>query len=90
MDEGTADSNGQPRLFEGKTFVVTGTLHHHSRDAIHQWIKQLGGRASTSISGKTHYLVAGDKAGSKLAKARKLGVQVLTEDEFEALAKGEA
>ena len=69
---------------------MTGTLHTHSRDAIHQWIKQLGGRASSSVSGKTDYLVAGDKAGTKLARAQKLGVRVLTEDEFEALAKGES
>ncbi|MDZ4857429.1 MAG: NAD-dependent DNA ligase LigA [Candidatus Hydrogenedentes bacterium] len=75
-----------PRLFEGKSFVVTGTLQHYSRDSIHDRIKTLGGRASSSVSAATDYLVAGEKAGTKLNKARELGVNVLTEDEFDAMA----
>jgi len=69
----------------GKTFVVTGTLVKYGRDEIEALIGQLGGRASGSVSKKTDYLVAGEKAGSKLEKAQALGVRVLTEDEFEEL-----
>ena len=74
-----------PRPFAGKTFVVTGTLKRFTRAGIKQRIKELGGRPSTSVSGKTDYLIAGEKAGSKLTKAQELGVQVLSEEEFEAL-----
>jgi DNA ligase (NAD+) len=69
----------------GKTFVVTGTLAHFSRDEIEDLIKKLGGKVTGSVSKKTDYVVAGDKAGSKLDKARALGVTVLTEGEFEKL-----
>ena len=72
----------------GKTFVVTGTLQKYGRDEIEGLIKQLGGKASGSVSKNTDYLVAGEKAGSKLDKARTLGVKVLTEEEFEELIKG--
>jgi len=77
-----------PKPFEGKTFVVTGTLRNYSRDSIHERIKQLGGRPSSSVSAKTDYLVAGEEAGSKLEKARKLNVRVISENEFEELAGG--
>jgi DNA ligase (NAD+) len=70
----------------GKTVVVTGTLNRFSRDEIHALIEREGGKASGSVSSKTSYLVAGEAAGSKLEKARSLGVTVLTEDEFLALA----
>lgn len=66
----------------GKTLVVTGTLEHYERKEIETLIKRLGGKATGSVSKKTDYLVAGEKAGSKLEKARKLGVEVLTEAEF--------
>ena len=69
----------------GKTVVVTGTLTRFSRDEIHKMIEREGGKASGSVSSKTSYLVAGEAAGSKLEKARSLGVPVLTEDEFLAL-----
>jgi DNA ligase (NAD+) len=72
-------------LLAGKTVVVTGTLSRHSRDEIHKLIEREGGKASGSVSSKTSYLVAGDAAGSKLEKARSLGVEVLSEDEFLAL-----
>jgi DNA ligase (NAD+) len=77
-------STGQ-RTLQDKTLVVTGTLQHYTRDEISQLIESLGGRAASSVSKKTDYVVAGEKAGSKLAKAQKLGVPVLTEDEFRAL-----
>ena len=69
----------------GKTFVVTGKLSTFTRDEIHEHIKAHGGKASGSVSKKTDYLVAGENAGSKLAKAEKLGVTVLTELEFQQL-----
>jgi DNA ligase (NAD+) len=71
--------------FTGKTFVVTGTLARYSREEIEELIKNLGGKAAGSVSKKTSYVVAGEKAGSKLDKAKELGVPVLTEDEFDAL-----
>jgi len=84
-EEARADGNG---VFEGKTFVVTGTLEKHTRDGIHERIKRLGGRPSSSVSKKTDYVVAGKDAGSKLSKADKLGVPVLSEQEFDQLAGG--
>lgn len=75
-------------LLAGKTLVVTGTLTKYSRDEIQDLISQHGGRAASSVSKKTDYVVAGDSAGSKLDKAKELGVPVLTEDQFEALLEG--
>jgi DNA ligase (NAD+) len=69
----------------GKTLVVTGTLPTYGREEIEALIAELGGRAASSVSKKTDYVVAGEKAGSKLDKAQKLGVQILTEAEFNAL-----
>ena len=69
----------------GKTFVVTGTLVKYQREEIEALIRQLGGKASGSVSKNTSYLVAGEKAGSKLEKAKALGVPVLTEEEFDQL-----
>ena len=69
----------------GKTFVLTGTLEKMTREEAEEAISQLGGKVSGSVSRKTSYLVVGTDAGSKLEKARTLGVQTLTEDEFKAL-----
>lgn len=69
----------------GKTLVVTGTLTKYTRDEIEGLIAQHGGRAASSVSKNTDYLVAGAKAGSKLTKAQELGVKVLSEEEFEKL-----
>ena len=66
----------------GKTIVVTGTLKRFTRDEIKELIRSNGGKAAGSVSKKTDFLVAGDSAGSKLDKARDLGIEVLTEDEF--------
>jgi len=77
------------RTLEGKTLVVTGTLQRYTRDKIEELVARHGGRAASSVSKKTDFVVAGAEAGSKLAKARELGVRVLTEDEFEQLLRGE-
>jgi len=66
----------------GKTLVVTGTLQRFRREEIQELIHKLGGKAASSVSKKTDYVVAGTEAGSKLEKAQTLGVKVLTEDEF--------
>jgi DNA ligase (NAD+) len=69
----------------GKTLVVTGTLTKYGRKEIEDLIKSLGGKTAGSVSKKTDYLVAGEEAGSKLDKAKELGVPVLTEAEFQKL-----
>jgi DNA ligase (NAD+) len=76
---------GGSRALEGKTLVVTGTLQKYSRDEIEKLITQHGGHAASSVSKNTDYVVAGEKAGSKLAKAEQLGVKVINEEEFEEL-----
>lgn len=77
-----SDGDDGDLLLAGKTLVVTGTLEQFDRKEIETLIKKLGGKATSSVSKKTDYLVAGEKAGSKLDKATKLGVTVLTEAEF--------
>ena len=74
---------------EGQTFVITGTLEKRSRQEMTQFIQQHGGKVSGSVSKRTDYLVAGEDAGSKLQKARELGVPVLTEGELEAMTEEE-
>ncbi len=74
---------------EGQTFVITGTLEKRSRQEMTQLIQQHGGKVTGSVSKKTDYLVAGEDAGSKLQKARELGVPVLTEGELEAMTEEE-
>ena len=78
-------NNHQPLL--GKTVVVTGTLNSLSRTEANELIEKNGGKASSSVSKKTSYVLAGSDAGSKLTKAKELGVQVITEEEFFELIK---
>ena len=72
----------------GKAFVVTGTLTKYKRNEVEDLIKSLGGKTGSSVSKKTDFVLAGDEAGSKLAKANELGVKVLSEDEFAAMIAG--
>lgn len=80
MEKPKADPKALP--LAGKSVVVTGTLTKFDRKGIEELILRLGGKASGSVSKKTAFLVAGESAGSKLDKAKELGVEVLTEDEF--------
>ncbi|MFO7901793.1 MAG: NAD-dependent DNA ligase LigA [Pirellulaceae bacterium] len=82
----TAEAQTQ-HVLKDKTIVLTGTLNKYTRDGIQALIERLGGRAASSVSRKTDFVVAGEKAGSKLTKARQLGVPVLTETEFEQLVE---
>ncbi len=79
-----------PQPLAGKTLVLTGTLPTLSRDAAQALIEAAGGKVSGSVSKKTHAVVAGSEAGSKLDKARELGVTVLDEDGLRALLNGDA
>lgn len=69
-------------LFEGMTFVLTGTLPTYSRKEASNIIESLGGKVSSSVSKKTTYILAGESAGSKLEKAKELGIKILNEEEF--------
>lgn len=71
--------------FAGKTVVFTGTLERRTREEAEALVRSLGGKTAASVSAKTHLLVAGPKAGSKLARATQLGVKVVDESGFEAL-----
>ena len=71
--------------FEGKTFVLTGTLSKYTRSEATKIIESFGGKASGSVSKKTSYVLAGEDAGSKLKKANDLGVTVISEEEFAEL-----
>lgn len=71
--------------FAGMTFVLTGTLQHYTRDEAAAIIESYGGKASSSVSKKTSFVLAGENAGSKLAKAEGLGIRIISEQEFDSM-----
>ena len=82
-----APTVAQGGALEGKTFVLTGTLTVYDRDTASELIRERGGKVSSFVSKNTHYVVAGESAGSKLEKAESLGVTVLSEEEFASMLK---
>ena len=85
-----APAERAPQVLAGKTVVLTGTLPTLSRDAAKDMLEAAGAKVAGSVSKKTSYVVAGEEAGSKLAKAQELGVPVLDEDGLRALLRGDA
>ncbi|PLX24494.1 MAG: DNA ligase, partial [Ignavibacteria bacterium] len=74
--------NNHLAFFEGKTFVITGTLSNYSREEAKALVLKYGGKVTGSVSKKTDVLVAGEAAGSKLDKAQTLDIAILSEEEF--------
>ena len=86
FESGSSGSNEvMNNFFSGKTFVLTGTLNNYKRDEAQELIENGGGKVSSSVSKKTDFVLAGADAGSKLEKARALGVKVIDEDEFKKM-----
>ena len=81
------EEQSEDNRFEGKTFVLTGTLENFTRDEASEIIEKFGGKTSGTVSKKTSYVLAGEEAGSKLTKAREIGVTVITENEFQEMIK---
>ena len=81
------EEESDDKRFEGKTFVLTGTLENFTRDEASEIIERFGGKTSGTVSKKTSYVLAGEEAGSKLTKAREIGVTVITENEFQEMIK---
>ena len=73
--------------FEGKVFVLTGSLENFTRGEASNLIEKFGGKTSSTVSKKTDYVLAGEEAGSKLTKAQNLGITIITEDEFMKMIK---
>jgi DNA ligase (NAD+) len=86
IDPKAGNKGEQPLL--GKTFVFTGSLETMTRDEAKNWVRDLGAKASGSVSSKTDFVVSGESSGSKLDKARELGVKVMNEQEFIEFMKG--
>ena len=80
------DENADNR-FEGKTFVLTGSLEKYTRQEASDIIEKFGGKVSGSVSKKTSYVLAGEEAGSKLTKAQKLEIAIISEEQFEEMIK---
>jgi len=83
----TGEKKRRGNKLTGKTFVLTGTLANYTRDAAKKLIEDAGGRVAGSVSKSTDYVVAGSDAGSKLDKARELGVSVIDEEQMLKLVK---
>jgi DNA ligase (NAD+) len=85
MESQAPDVASGPGPLAGQVFVLTGTLSTMTREQAQETLEQLGARVSGSVSKKTRYLVAGAEAGTKIDKARQLGVETLDEEAFLAL-----
>ena len=83
----TGEETVKENRFEGKVFVLTGTLTAFKRSEASKIIESLGGKTSSSVSKKTDFVLAGEDAGSKLQKANELGITVLSEEEFSEMIK---
>lgn len=81
------EDDNEDNRFEGNTFVLTGALEKYTRDEASAIIERFGGKVSGSVSKKTTYVLAGEDAGSKLEKANKLGIEVISEEKFEEMIK---
>ena len=79
------EEEGTDNRFEGMTFVLTGALEKFTRKEASDLIEKHGGKTSSSVSKKTNYVLAGEDAGSKLTKAQNLGVEIITEEQFEKM-----
>ena len=84
-EDTTMSENMKNNPFADKIVVATGKLENYTRDGIQTKLLELGAKPTSSVSKKTDYLIVGEKAGSKLDKAKSLGVKVLTEEEFESM-----
>ena len=87
--EAGANEKETSQVFQGKTFVVTGTLESFTRQEVKEFIMSKGGKVTSSVSARTDFLVAGENAGSKLTKAQELGVKILSEGELKDMAADE-
>lgn len=85
--EEQADNIVKNSVFNGKTFVLTGSLEKYSRNEASEILTNLGANVSSSVSKNTDYVLAGENAGSKLSKAQNLGIKIISESEFEQMVK---
>ena len=85
LEEGAAAAAESP--IAGKTVVVTGALRNYTRGDIQELLRRLGARAASSVSRKTDFVIVGESPVSKAAKAKQLGVKMVTEEEFETLIR---
>lgn len=85
--EEQADNIVKNSVFNGKTFVLTGSLEKYSRNEASEILTNLGANVSSSVSKNTDYVLAGENAGSKLSKAQNLGIKIISENEFEQMLK---
>ena len=81
------ENDVEDNRFEGKIFVLTGSLENYTRTEAADIIEKFGGKTSSTVSKKTSYVLAGEEAGSKLTKAQNLGVEIITEEQFKNMIK---